>query len=175
MSSRPEEGACEPYLDRWTFHQGAKVCRAYKTSASEGDLSSFNIFESLAECQSKCAIHMPVTRNCTAKVSREEGRPLRNDRCFPTNKYRFDETKGRCQDFSRLGCKANADSYATLSECKANCEVDQVRQEYPGKLPECNLHPQVIWNDLKEVKGYIFKIGKKEIKRGLKDKNVQNR
>lgn len=150
LTSRPSEGACQPYFDRWTFDQGAKVCRKYKT-ATEVDAGVQNSFASQTDCQSICGIHMPDRpRNCTASISPSSvDLPKRNDRCMPRKRYRFNAEEGRCQDFSRFGCKVNADSYATIEECEANClsvpdEIpDQSSNPFPGKNPICDLPSQV--------------------------------
>ena len=53
--------------------------------------------------------------------------------CIPwKNKYRFNEDSGLCEDYSRFGCDLNRDSYATLDECKVNCEPATVDLASPN-------------------------------------------
>ena len=61
VARRPPLGPCEPYLTRWTFDLGTKLCREYKTSYDAGD-KTYNNFESLQECQTKCSKHIPTER-----------------------------------------------------------------------------------------------------------------
>ena len=87
LTRRPplEKGPCEPYLTRWTFDIGAKICREYKTSYDGDEI--YNNFENLESCKTTCAKYIPSNRNCKAKES-DGPTPSRNDRCMPQNKYR---------------------------------------------------------------------------------------
>ncbi len=147
LTSRPPEGGCMPYFERYTFDYGAKVCRAYNTS-TEDTTGKFNSFDSLSDCEQECAAHIPTSRGCTATLVQDSPRPRKNDRCLPRKKFRFNEKTGRCVDASRLGCKANVDSYATREECEARCLTASISDlsisvQHPGKARICSLPAQV--------------------------------
>ena len=81
----------EPYLTRWTFDLGAKLCREYQTSYEGNEV--YNHFETLEVCEKTCTKYIPQNRNCMAKEP-EGPKPSRGDRCMPRNKYRFNEASG---------------------------------------------------------------------------------
>ena len=130
---------------------GSRVCRSYKTSFGGDDRSGYNTFESQNECQSICEAHMPLVRNCTARalnVSDVGNVPTVPSVCTPWKKYRFNEGTGLCEDYSRFGCKLNIDSYASLDECKVNCEKFDLGRmtrpiHYSYKAPFCTDPAQV--------------------------------
>ena len=101
MGKTPLDGACEPYLDRWTFDLGAKVCRPYKTSYNSGGI--VNSFLSQRDCQTTCHVHIPQERRCLAKLEIGQDITVVPDRCMPPKRFRFNEATARCEDFSRFG------------------------------------------------------------------------
>ena len=149
LGKTPPEGACEPYLDRWTFDLGAKLCRAYKTSYNSGGI--VNSFLSQTQCLETCSKYIPQARFCKAKLGLGESITIVPvpDRCMPTNRFRFNENTGQCEDFSHFGCRFNSDSYQSMEECQANCATENGQSEqselvrYPGKQAECALPTKV--------------------------------
>lgn len=142
LGSRPPEGPCEPYMDKWSFDLSSLTCVEYKTSNLGG--AKVNSFDIKEECVHACHHHIPKVRECRAKQAGDvTNSGSRNDRCMPRNKYRFNEATGKCEDFSRLGCRSNHDSYASLEECEAMCGSAVASSggpsEFPGKAPECAL------------------------------------
>ena len=101
LGKTPLDGACEPYLDRWTFDLGAKVCRPYKTSYNSGGI--VNSFLSQRDCQTTCHVHIPQERRCSAKLEIGQDITVVPDRCMPPKRFRFNEATARCEDFSRFG------------------------------------------------------------------------
>ena len=145
LGKTPPEGPCEPFLTRWTFDLGAKLCRSYRTSYNGGE-DNVNSFASQTDCQQACHIHIPQARFCRAKLGRGEDITVvpGPDRCMPGAKFRFNENTGQCEDFSHFGCSFNRDSYASIDECQANCASDEETDvRYPGKEVECSLPTKV--------------------------------
>ena len=67
---------------------------------------------------------------------------------MPRKKYRFNEVTGRCEDYSRFGCKLNKDSFATLDQCEANCAASTPTASELSiayKAPLCALPAQVTY------------------------------
>ena len=151
----PEKGPCEPYLTRWTFDLGVKLCREYQTSYEGNEV--YNNFETLEVCETTCAKYIPQSRNCNAKEP-EGPKPSRSDRCMPRKKYRFNEASGKCEDYSMKGCGANRDSYVTRKECEIHCSANStLLKPLPnvpllrGKSPDCNLPTQVKLKELQNL------------------------
>lgn len=117
---KADDGPCKAMLKRFFFNVHTQHCEEFVYGGCEGNQ---NRFESLEECQEKCASDYPK------KTALQKEKP---DFCFLEEdagicrgyitRYFYNNQSQRCERFKYGGCLGNLNNFESLEECQNTCE-----------------------------------------------------
>ncbi|XP_064486146.1 kunitz-type U19-barytoxin-Tl1a-like [Ornithodoros turicata] len=106
---KPEEGPCRALIPRWFNNFITGKCEEFSYGGCEGNA---NNFLNKQECEDRCK-YVPK-KACTLDP---EGGPCRA--LIP--RWHFNETDGRCKEFSYGGCGGNENNFSSRQACEDSC------------------------------------------------------
>ncbi|GFQ86548.1 papilin [Trichonephila clavata] len=128
-------GPCKGHIPRYFFDYTKGSCEEFIYGGCEANA---NNFETVRECENKC-LRKTLNSEETCWLPSEKG-PCRG--CF--NRYFFDHTKGKCEEFIYGGCGGNANNFETEKECEQEClrksEAVEDICRLPSKTGPCKGH-----------------------------------
>ncbi|KAH6926583.1 hypothetical protein HPB50_019824 [Hyalomma asiaticum] len=105
-------GRCLAYMPRYYYNTTTGTCQRFIYGGCEGNE---NNFETLKQCQAKCA---PALPNPVCNETKYRGPCLGY---FP--RYYFNNVSKTCEKFVYGGCRGNGNNFHTLEECQNTCWV----------------------------------------------------
>ncbi|KFD45427.1 hypothetical protein M514_13698 [Trichuris suis] len=119
-----DTGPCDGSLIRFYYNKDAGKCKTFKYG---GCLGNQNNFESLQNCEAKCA-GQKKTQQSPCELPAETGPCMASFIRFYYNK-----ASKKCETFTYGGCQGNENNFESLQECEAKC-AEQKKEENPCKL-----------------------------------------
>ncbi|RNA27619.1 Kunitz Bovine pancreatic trypsin inhibitor domain [Brachionus plicatilis] len=133
-------GPCRGFLPRFFYNKETKKCEKFNYG---GCLGNENNFESLQDCESKCAKESPSSQG-KCKLDKESGPCMAY---IP--RFYFNSKTGTCDRFIYGGCQGNQNNFANKSDCVKECARNERCFEPKESGPCFAAFPRYFYNSEK--------------------------
>ena len=125
-------------MRRFYFDNNERQCKVFMFGGL--NIKGINAFVTKNSCMKTCKKYLlEENPNVSCEDVTEEGNdPMagQSDKCLPTRRFRFNKVSGKCENYFSRGCRFNANSFVSIDECEARCNV--AKTKILGKTAICN-------------------------------------
>ncbi|XP_062596568.1 papilin-like [Saccostrea cucullata] len=110
-----DSGPCRSSIPRWFYDYNLGICKEFIYGGCNGNQ---NNFETQQECESSCSRQHVCKPFETGQIQ-----------CLAYHRrYKYDPSKGDCEQFIYGGCRGNSNNFATLESCRRKCAPEVLLQ-----------------------------------------------
>lgn len=134
-SLKKEQGPCRGAFKKFFFNPATNKCEQFIYGGCQGNE---NNFENETDCLKRCG--SSLTKPVIEQASNKCNLPMDVGPCFAAfQRYFYNPTLKRCQQFTYGGCQGNANNFKTEEECKSECvpKLSENKCEQPLDVGPC--------------------------------------